>query len=174
MSVPTAMKTETFFTIEMPYRERMEIRRTVFSGGGGPRLSVVAGIHGDELEGLYVCHRLAAWLDELQRTSPGGLLGSIELYPAVNTLGLDTLTRGLPVFDTDLNRAFPGSAGGPLPERLAAALREDAAGLLAAHGDGECRLVESLVDEAVGDVPLERVLDRTSRDVPAAAATQVL
>ncbi len=122
MSVPTAMKTETFFTIEMPYRERMEIRRTVFSGGGGPRLSVVAGIHGDELEGLYVCHRLAAWLDELQRTSPGGLLGSIELYPAVNTLGLDTLTRGLPVFDTDLNRAFPGSAGGPLPERLAAAL----------------------------------------------------
>jgi uncharacterized protein len=122
MSVPTAMKTETFFTIQMPYRERMEIRRTVFSGGGGPRLAVVAGIHGDELEGLYVCHRLAAWLDELQRTSPGGLLGSIELYPAVNTLGLDTLTRGLPVFDTDLNRAFPGSAGGPLPERLAAAL----------------------------------------------------
>ena len=122
MSVPTSMKTETFFTIEMPYRERMEIRRTVFSGGGGSRLAVVAGIHGDELEGLYVCHRLAAWLDELQRSCPGGLLGSIELYPAVNTLGLDTLTRGLPVFDTDLNRAFPGSAGGPLPERLAAAL----------------------------------------------------
>ena len=122
MSVPPSMKIETFFTIDMPYCERMEIRRTVFSGGDGPRVAVVAGVHGDELEGLYVCHRLAAWLDELQRTSPGGLLGSVELYPAVNTLGLDTLTRGLPVFDTDLNRAFPGSAGGPLPERLAAAL----------------------------------------------------
>ena len=60
--------------------------------------------------------------------SPGKLLGSVELYPAVNTLGLDTLTRGLPVFDTDLNRAFPGSAGGPLPERLAAALMTALAG----------------------------------------------
>jgi predicted deacylase len=116
------MKIETFFTIEMPYREQMEIRRTVFTGGDGPRGAVVAGVHGDELEGLYVCHLLTAWLEQLQRTCPGGLLGSVELYPAINTLGLDTLTRGLPVFDTDLNRSFPGSPGGPLPERLAAAL----------------------------------------------------
>jgi len=116
------MKSETFFTVEMPYRERMEIRRTVYRGGDGPRVAVVAGIHGDELEGLYVCHLLAAWLEELQRNSPSALIGSIELYPAVNTLGLDTLTRGVPVFDTDLNRAFPGSPVGPLPSRLAAAL----------------------------------------------------
>lgn len=122
MSVSSSMNIETFFTIEMPYRERMEIRRTVFSGGDGPRGAVVAGVHGDELEGLYVCHLLAAWLEQLQRTSPGGLLGTVELYPAINTLGLDTLTRGLPVFDTDLNRSFPGSTEGPLPERLAAAL----------------------------------------------------
>lgn len=127
MSAPP-MKIETFFTIDMPYRERMEIRRTVFGGETGPRVAVVAGIHGDELEGLYVCHRLASWLDELQRTTPRGLQGRVELYPAVNTLGLDTLTRGLPVFDTDLNRAFPGSAGGPLPERLAAALMKELSG----------------------------------------------
>jgi uncharacterized protein len=122
MSVPLSMKTETFFTIEMPYRERMETRRTVFTGADGPRVAVVAGLHGDELEGLYVCHLLTAWLEELLRTNPAALLGTVELYPAVNTLGLDTLTRGLPVFDTDLNRAFPGSTTGPLPERLAAAL----------------------------------------------------
>ncbi len=122
MSNITSMKTETFFTIDMPYCERMELRRTVYTGGDGPRGTVVAGIHGDELEGLYVCHRLAAWLEELLRTTPEALLGTVELYPALNTLGLDTLTRGLPVFDTDLNRAFPGNAGGPLPERLAAAL----------------------------------------------------
>ncbi|MDD2583172.1 MAG: M14 family metallopeptidase, partial [Desulfuromonadaceae bacterium] len=115
-------KTETFFTIEMPYRERMETRRTVFAGSRGPRVAVVAGVHGDELEGLYVCHRLAAWLENLLQSSPDALLGSVELYPAVNTLGLDTLSRGLPVYDTDLNRAFPGSATGPLPDRLSAAL----------------------------------------------------
>jgi predicted deacylase len=128
MSISATKKIETFFTIAMPYREQMEIRRTVFSGGKGPRVAVVAGIHGDELEGLYVCHRLAVWLEELLRTDPAGLCGSVELYPAVNTLGLDTLTRGLPVFDTDLNRAFPGSTGGPLPERLAAALMSELSG----------------------------------------------
>lgn len=116
------MAIETFFTIAMPYGERMELRRSAYSGGDGPRVVVTSGIHGDELEGLYVCHRLAAWLEELQRTNPSALLGSVELYPALNTLGLDTLTRGLPVFDTDLNRSFPGSQGGPLPERLAAAI----------------------------------------------------
>ncbi len=122
MSASPSITTETFFTIEMPFRERMETRRTVFTGGNGQRVAVVAGVHGDELEGLYVCHLLAAWLEDLLRTSPQGLLGSVELYPAVNTLGLDTLTRGLPVFDTDLNRAFPGSVEGPLPSRLASAL----------------------------------------------------
>jgi predicted deacylase len=128
MSETPSMKTETFFTIEMPYRERMEIRRTVFTGGAGPKVAVVAGVHGDELEGLYVCHRLAAWLKDLQLTCPQGLRGSVELYPAVNPLGLDTLNRGLPVFDTDLNRAFPGSSGGPLPARLAAALMAELSG----------------------------------------------
>ncbi|MDD2364810.1 MAG: M14 family metallopeptidase [Desulfuromonadaceae bacterium] len=128
MSLKAAMNIETFFTIEMPYRERMDIRRTVFNGGDGPRVAVIAGIHGDELEGLYVCHLLAAWLEKLQRTSPESLLGSVELYPAINTLGLDTLTRGLPVFETDLNRSFPGSSGGPLPERLAAALMKELSG----------------------------------------------
>ncbi len=128
MSSVDSIRTETFFTIEMPFRERMETRRTRFVGGDGPRAAVVAGIHGDELEGLYVCHLLASWLEELLRTNPSALRGSVELYPAVNTLGLDTLTRGLPVFDTDLNRAFPGSTAGPLPDRLAAALMETLAG----------------------------------------------
>lgn len=122
MSVPHTGRTETFFTVEMPFREKMEIRRTLFGSGDGPRVAIVAGVHGDELEGLYVCHRLAVWLEELLHHHPSSLWGTVELYPAVNTLGLDTLTRGLPVFDTDLNRSFPGSAGGPLPERLAAAL----------------------------------------------------
>ncbi len=116
------MKTETFYTIEMPYCEQLEVRRTIFSGGNGPRVAVLSGTHGDELEGLYVCHRLAAWLEQLQRSNPQGLLGAVELYPALNTLGLDTLTRSLPVYETDLNRAFPGSPGGPLPKRLAAAI----------------------------------------------------
>ena len=91
-------------------------------------MAVVAGIHGDELEGLYVCHRLAAWLERYTSEVPGALRGRVELYPALNTLGLDTLTRSLPVFDTDLNRNFPGSPGGDVPHRISNGIMESLAG----------------------------------------------
>jgi hypothetical protein len=56
---------DSIVTLELPYRERLALRRTVFHGGDGPKVAVLAGVHGDELEGLYVCHRLAAWLEAL-------------------------------------------------------------------------------------------------------------
>ncbi len=115
------IRRDSILTLRLPYREQLELRRTVFQGGDGPRVAVVAGVHGDELEGLYVCHRLAAWLEELSRRRPHLLLGRVDLYPAMNPLGLDTLQRFVPVFDTDLNRNFPGRADGPLPQRIAAA-----------------------------------------------------
>jgi hypothetical protein len=118
------IRRETFFSLELPYRERLALERTVFEGGTGPRLAVVSGIHGDELEGLYVCHRLAAWLEALEKSRPEALLGALELYPALNPLGLDTLTRAVPIYGVDLNRNFPGDAEGLLPHRIAdAAMR---------------------------------------------------
>jgi len=114
-----SITTEPILKLRMPYRENLEIRRTVFQGGHGPKAAVIAGIHGDELEGLYVCHRLARWLEKLSLENPAALLGRVELYPAMNTLGLDTLYRVMPVYDTDLNRNFPGSATGDIPHRVA-------------------------------------------------------
>ena len=122
------IRRETFFSLELPYRERLALERTVFEGGAGPRLAVVSGIHGDELEGLYVCHRLAAALEALEKTRPEALLGSLELYPALNPLGLDTLTRAVPIYGVDLNRNFPGDAGGLLPHRIADAAMRALAG----------------------------------------------
>ena len=121
-------RVETLLSLEMPYRERMRLQRSVFRGGDGPRVAVVAGIHGDELEGLYLCHRLAAWLDALAERRPGALLGTIELYPALNPLGLDTLARTVPPYGVDLNRSFPGHARGVLPQGIAAATMTALAG----------------------------------------------
>jgi hypothetical protein len=130
------IRQETFFTLALPYREQLALERAVFEGGDGPRLAVVSGIHGDELEGLYVCHRLAARLEELAKRRPDALLGSLELYPALNPLGLDTLERGVPIYDVDLNRSFPGHPEGLFPQRLAdAAMRRlaDAALVIDIH-----------------------------------------
>jgi uncharacterized protein len=127
---------DSILTLELPYRERLALRRTAFHGGDGPKVAVLAGVHGDELEGLYVCHRLAAWLEDLASTHPEAFFGQVELFPAMNPLGLDTLQRLVPVYETDLNRNFPGHAQGPLPQRIAeAAMRHlhDAALVIDIH-----------------------------------------
>jgi hypothetical protein len=115
--------------MELPYRDRLRVRRTVFDGeGGGPRVAVVAGIHGDELEGLYVCHRIGRFLEQLGRELPTALRGRVELYPALNPFGLDTITRTIPTYDVDLNRSFPGHGEGMLPQRIADAVMRSLAG----------------------------------------------
>lgn len=119
---------DSILGIDLPYRERLELRRTLFGDGSGPRVAVTSGIHGDEMEGLYVCHLLSRWLEDLLATNPDALKGTVELYPTINSLGLDTLTRAVPVYDADLNRHFPGNAKGQLPKRVAAALMESLAG----------------------------------------------
>jgi predicted deacylase len=119
---------DSIVTLQLPYREELHVRRTTFRGGDGPRVAVIAGIHGDELEGLYVCHRLAAWLEQLAEMHPHALRGRVDIIPAMNPLGIDTLERFVPVFDADLNRKFPGDHDGLLPQRIAAAAMDALAG----------------------------------------------
>lgn len=108
--------------LELPYREQTVLQKTVLSGSGsGPKVAIVSGVHGDELEGLYVCHRLIQRLEQIETQYPGALLGKVELYPTLNPLGMDTLQRLVPIYETDLNRNFPGDATGVFPQRIAAA-----------------------------------------------------
>ncbi len=88
------------------------------------RISIVTGIHGDELEGQYVCF-------ELQRriqAEKEHLAGIVDIYPAMNPLGIDSITRGIPSFDLDMNRTFPGDIDGNMTEYLAAKIIQDVAG----------------------------------------------
>jgi predicted deacylase len=79
------------------------------------RVCIVTGTHGDELEGQYVCAQLARLLNfEKQK-----LTGIVDIYPAINPLGIDSITRGFPMFDLDMNRIFPGACAGSLAEVVA-------------------------------------------------------
>lgn len=88
------------------------------------RISVVTGIHGDELEGQYVCYELQRRIEE-ERDKLNGI---VDIYPAMNPLGIDSITRGIPAFDFDMNRLFPGNIDGNMTEYLAAGIMEDVAG----------------------------------------------
>ncbi len=89
-----------------------------------PRISIVTGIHGDELEGQYVCYELTRRINE----NLNCLTGILDIYPAINPLGLDTASRYVPKSDIDLNRMFPGSKSGTLMEKLAAVVVDDLIG----------------------------------------------
>ena len=47
-------------SVALPVGEALQIKKNSISGGtGSKRLCVVTGTHGDELEGQYVCWKLA-------------------------------------------------------------------------------------------------------------------
>ena len=88
------------------------------------RISIVTGIHGDELEGQYVCYELARRILK----NPDALCGIVDIYPAMNPFGIDSITRGIPAFDLDMNRIFPGNHHGDMNEYLAAEIMKDMEG----------------------------------------------
>lgn len=56
------------------------------------------------------------------------LTGTVDIYPALNPLGIDSLTRGIPAFDLDMNRVFPGAEDGSMTEYVASEIVEDLKG----------------------------------------------
>lgn len=78
----------------------------------GPVVLVCAAIHGDELNGIEICRRVAGQVD------PTKLHGTLMLVPVVNMFGFIQQSRYLPD-RRDLNRCFPGSERGALGSRLA-------------------------------------------------------
>ena len=118
---------ETVVRLDLPVGEELHIRKNRLSpAGGGPgrRLSVVTGIHGDELEGQYVCYEIQRRV----RERPELLAGTVDVYPALNPLGIDSVTRGIPGFDLDMNRIFPGRRDGDMNEAVAAEIVRDLEG----------------------------------------------
>ena len=89
-----------------------------------PRVALVAGLHGNELNGVFVLARLASFLHQVADGGREGaeLLGRVLVLPAVNVLGLNVRSRVWPFDDSDVNRMFPGYAGGETTQRIAAAV----------------------------------------------------
>lgn len=120
-------KLENVTSVEMPVDEKLEIKKMRFTPDGndsGKRISIVTGIHGDELEGQYVCYEVSKRIQE----HPELLTGTVDIYPAMNPLGIDSVTRGIPTFDLDMNRLFPGSGDGSMTEYIAAEIIRDLMG----------------------------------------------
>jgi predicted deacylase len=116
---------ETIATAALAVNENLKIqKRRIENGKSKKRLSFVTGTHGDELEGQYLAYIVGSYLDE----HIDCLDGIVDIYPALNPMGIDSITRGVPMFDLDMNRVFPGSQDGTMIEVICASIVEDIAG----------------------------------------------
>jgi predicted deacylase len=111
--------------------------RVAGEAGGGPHLTVIAGVHGTEYTSIAAAREL------LQELRPTELSGTVTVAPVINLPAFWARTPFVVPFDgKNLNRSFPGDAGGSAAERIAAAVTE--------------RLIEGsdyLIDLHAGDLP---------------------
>jgi predicted deacylase len=91
-------------------------------GPGAPRLTVVAGIHGDEPSPLLLVDRFVTALRDVQ------LRGAIRVVAAANPPALLQRARWSNWDDEDMNRVGDGHGGPALTRRLAGAVCDAAAG----------------------------------------------
>jgi predicted deacylase len=112
-------------SVDLPVDEKLTVKKNTIKGeGSGKRFCLLTGIHGDELEGQLVCYKVQQRINE----SPENFHGTLDIYPALNPLGIDSITRGIPAFDLDMNRTFPGETNGTMTEYIASKILEDASG----------------------------------------------
>lgn len=78
----------------------------------GPTLLVMAGVHGDETNGIETLRRL------IKSKAYIPTKGTVIAIPIFNVYGFINHSRGLPD-GKDLNRSFPGSKSGSLASRIA-------------------------------------------------------
>ena len=116
------MSTRDLLTMTAPLRESFGIPyHDIGPGNEPPRVALVAGIHGNEVNGIFVLSRLA---DLLRRAWSGDhpeyrLHRRVVIVPAVNVLGANNRTRAWPFDNTDINRMFPGHPEGETTQRIA-------------------------------------------------------
>ncbi len=95
-------------------------RLEVFTfGQGKPGIVITAGIHGNEVTGVYAARRLI----ELLMLEPP-INGSVTVIPCVNPTAMRCMQRRSPFDSEDMNRIFPGNATGSLTHKTAYAVWE--------------------------------------------------
>lgn len=96
---------ETVMTAQMPVGLPIKIKKNRLEPDyireDMPRLSIVAGVHGDELQGQYICYELIRRIKEEREH----LRGIVDVYPCVTPMALEIRKRNAPGA-LDMNAMF--------------------------------------------------------------------
>lgn len=86
---------------------------TVIGAEDGPTLLVLAGVHGDEYEGI------AAIPQVYRETKPQDLRGRLVMAPVCNMPAYEAAQRSSPIDGLNLARVFPGDINGTITQQIA-------------------------------------------------------
>lgn len=115
--LPGNYKKVSISVSRLPSGTEIFVQCHVFRGlEPGPKILILAGVHGDEINGI----------ETVRRTLDLGIYknikkGSVIVIPLLNVFGFINFSRAVPD-GKDVNRSFPGSMAGSLASRVASVL----------------------------------------------------
>ena len=114
---------EQILTLPTPYGGNLKIYKNTWGKSGEP-LSIVSGLQGDHLNGLFLNSYLTQFLDSIvEGLDPYYTLqGQVQTFPIVNINAVQSGTRLWPLDGMDMDLAFPGNPEGETAESIASAI----------------------------------------------------
>jgi len=114
---------EKILTLPTPYGGNLELYKNTWGKAGEP-LSIVSGLQGDHLNGLFLNSHLTQFLDSIvdDPDPQFKLMGQVQTFPIVNVNAVQSGTRLWPLDGIDMDLAFPGNPAGETAEAIASAI----------------------------------------------------
>jgi predicted deacylase len=114
---------ETILSISSPFGPSIDLLKFSWKGKShNETISIVSGLYGNQLNGIYLCSRLTHFLDSVEAGKEPNyyLRGLINIIPAVNIPAIQEGQSLWSFNDLDTNLTFPGNEHGEISERIAA------------------------------------------------------
>jgi uncharacterized protein len=114
---------EKVLSIPTAFGAQLELYKSSW-GKSGETLSIVSGLQGDHLNGMYLNSRLSMFLDSVvEGTDPHySLKGRVVSFPVANLNAIQSGSKLWPYDSMDMELAFPGNPQGETIEALASAI----------------------------------------------------
>ncbi len=114
---PGSYESLSLYIGKLPSSAKISVKTYIYTGQeDGPNVLLLAGLHGDEINGVEILRRAMAqgMFDRL-------IKGNIIVIPILNIYGFINFSREVPD-GKDVNRSFPGTMTGSLASRVARVL----------------------------------------------------
>ena len=114
---------EKILTLPSPFGGNLDIYKNIWGESGEP-LSIVSGLQGDHLNGLFLNSHLTQFLDSVvEGIDPNyNLIGQVQTFPVVNVNAVQSGSRLWPLDGMDMDLAFPGNPEGETSEAIASTI----------------------------------------------------